>query len=94
MLAKHDKALSLKVYQEGKNHKKVVQLLNEQGRFDDANKYAANVGMPIDYSESLRSMMDVNPEGALNYAKELYKKDKNMNIHQIADMFLQRNRIQ
>lgn len=38
--------------------------------------------------------MDTNPEGAVNYAKKLYEKDKSMNIHQIADMFLQRNRIQ
>jgi hypothetical protein len=39
-------------------------------------------------------MMDVNPEGALQFAKKLYEKDKNLNVHQIADMFLQRNRIQ
>lgn len=61
---------------------------------DDANKYALAKGIPIDYSETLRSMMDINPEGALKYAKSLYEKDKNLNIRQIADMFLQRNRIQ
>ena len=94
LVSKHDKATALKIYQDGKIHKKVVQCFNEQGRFDEANKYAANAGIPIDYSESLRSMMDVNPEGALNYAKKLYEKDRSMNIHQIADMFLQRNRIQ
>lgn len=69
MIAKSDKALAMKIYQDGKLHKKVVQMLNEQGKFDEANKYAANSGIPIDYSESLKSMMDVNPEGALNYAK-------------------------
>jgi hypothetical protein len=38
-------------------------------------------------------MIDMNPKGALQYAKSLYQKDKTINIHQIADMFLQRNRI-
>lgn len=38
--------------------------------------------------------MDVNPEGALQFAKKLYEKDKSLNVHQIADLFLQRNRIQ
>jgi hypothetical protein len=39
-------------------------------------------------------MVDTNPTGALDYSKKLYEKDKNLNIHQIADLFLQRNRIQ
>jgi clathrin heavy chain len=94
LVAKQDKALALKIYQDGEVHNKVVQLLNEQGRVDEATKYAQMKGIPVDYSESLRSMMDVNPEGALQFAKKLYEKDKNLNVHQIADMFLQRNRIQ
>jgi hypothetical protein len=57
-------------------------------------KYASSKNIPMDHSETLRSMIDVNPEGALNFAKKLYEKDKNLNVHQIADMFLQRNRIQ
>jgi clathrin heavy chain len=36
----------------------------------------------------------VNPEGALQFAKKLYERNKNLNVHQIADLFLQRNRIQ
>jgi hypothetical protein len=39
-------------------------------------------------------MVDVNPEGALSFAKKLYERNKNLNVHQIADLFLQRNRIQ
>lgn len=39
-------------------------------------------------------MIDVNPEGALAFAKKLYEKNKNLNVHQIADLFLLRNRIQ
>ena len=94
MVGKYDKGLALKIYQDGQIHRKVVQILNEQGRMDEATKYAQAKGIPIDYSESIRSMMDINPEGALQFAKKLYEKDKNLNVHQIADMFLQRNRIQ
>jgi clathrin heavy chain len=57
-------------------------------------KYAQSNSIPMDFTEALRSMMDVNPEGALTFAKKLYEKDKNLNVHPIADMFLQRNRIQ
>jgi hypothetical protein len=42
----------------------------------------------------LKSMIDVNPAGALDFSKKLYEKDKNLNVHQIADLFLQKNRIQ
>lgn len=56
--------------------------------------YAQKFGIKVDVGASLRSMIDVNPEGALQYAKKLYQKDKTINVHQIADMFLQRNRIQ
>lgn len=69
-VAKYDKDLALKIYQGGQIHKKVVQILNEQGKMNDATKYAQR-GIPIDYSESLRAMMDVNPEGALQFAKAL-----------------------
>lgn len=94
MVGKYDKGVALKIYQDGQIHKKVIQILNEQGKMNEATKYAQEKGIPIDYSETLRSMMDVNPEGALQFAKKLYEKDKNLNVHQIADMFLQRNRIQ
>lgn len=94
MIAKHDKALALKIYTEGKVHNKVVQLLNESGRIDEAMKYGTANGIAVDPSESLRAMMDVNPEGALVFAKKLYEQNKNLKVHPIADMFLQRNRIQ
>lgn len=94
IVGKYDKDLALKIYQGGQIHKKVIQTLNEQGKMNDATKYAQERGIPIDYSESLKAMMDINPEGALQFAKKLYEKDKNLNLHQIADMFLQRNRIQ
>lgn len=48
----------------------------------------------IDYTEQLKNMVETNPEGAVNFAKKIYKNNKNLNIHQIADLFLQKNRIQ
>lgn len=94
MISRMDKQLALKVYQDGGHHQKVIQTMNETGRVDEAMKYAQSNSIQMDYTDSLRSMMDVNPEGALVFAKKLYEKDKNLNVHSIADMFLQRNRIQ
>jgi len=56
--------------------------------------YAQKNGIKVDVGASLKTMIDSNPEGALQYAKKLYQKDKTINVHQIGDMFLQRNRIQ
>ncbi len=94
MVNKLDKTLALKIYQDGKLHDKVVAIYNEMGRVDEAMKYAAQNGVQVNVAESLRSMIDINPEGALQYAKSLYQKDKNINVREIADLFLQRNRIQ
>jgi clathrin heavy chain len=94
MVNKQDKNLALKIYQDGKFHDKVVAVYNELGRIDEAMKYAQLNGVQVNVAESLRSMIDMNPEGALQYAKSLYQKDKNINVREIADMFLQRNRIQ
>lgn len=94
MVARFDKVLALKVYQQAKAHQKVIQILNEQGRLQEASEYAGQVGFEIDYSEQIRSMIDVNPEGALQFAKKIYERNKALNVHQIADQFLQRNRIQ
>lgn len=94
MVNKLDKTLALKIYQDGKLHDKVVAIYNEMGRVDEAMKYAAQNGVQVNVAESLRSMIDMNPEGALQYAKSLYQKDKNINVREIGDLFLQRNRIQ
>lgn len=94
MISRFDKVLALKIYSESEAHGKVIAILNEQGRLQEASDYAAKNNFQIDYAEQLRNMVEVNPEGALSFAKKLYEKNKNMNIHQIADLFLQRNRIQ
>lgn len=63
-----------------KLHDKVVAIFNEMGRVDEAMKYAQQNGVQVNVAESLRSMIDMNPEGALQYAKSLYQKDKNINV--------------
>ena len=50
MVGKFDKSLALKVYQDAKEHGKVIQILNEQGRLQEATEYAGRVGFQIDYS--------------------------------------------
>lgn len=50
MVGKYDKGVALKIYQDGQIHKKVIQILNEQGKMNEATKYAQEKGIPIDYS--------------------------------------------
>lgn len=94
MIAKQDKSLALKIYTDVGAHAKVISIFNEQGRLQEASEYAARNNYNIDYTEQLRNMVEVNPEGALNFAKKIYEKNKSLNVHQIADLFLQKNRIQ
>lgn len=42
----------------------------------------------------IKNIMMQSPENALNVAKTLYQRDPNINVHAIAEMFLQFNRIQ
>jgi clathrin heavy chain len=94
MVARFDKNLALKIYTEGKHNQKAVQMMMEMGMQEQAMKYAEETNTPVDMSATLNTMIDVNPEGALKLAKSLWEKNKDMNVHQIADMFLRRNRIQ
>jgi hypothetical protein len=61
MVARFDKVLALKIYTEAEAHNKVIAILNEQGRLQEASDYANKVGIQIDYTEQLRGMVDVNP---------------------------------
>lgn len=94
MVAKFDKHLALKIYTEGKFNNKAVQLMMEMGLSEQAMEFAGKTGTPIDMGATLNSMIDTNPEGAIKLAKGLWEKNKDTNVHQIADMFLRRNRIQ
>jgi hypothetical protein len=40
LVGKYDKSIALKIYQDGNIHKKVIQTLNEQGKMNEATKYA------------------------------------------------------
>jgi clathrin heavy chain len=64
------------------------------GLQEQAMKFAQDTGTPLDMGTTLNSMIETNPEGALKLAKSLWEKNKDTNVHQIADMFLRRNRIQ
>jgi glutamate formiminotransferase len=50
LVAKYDKTFALKIYQDGQVYRKVIQIMNEQGRIDEATKYAQAKGIPIDYT--------------------------------------------
>lgn len=61
MVGKQDKALALKIFQDGGHHNRVVDIYNELGRVDQAMGYAQKNGIKVDVGASLKTMIDSNP---------------------------------
>jgi hypothetical protein len=94
LLERGDKNLALKVYTDGGFKQKIFEMQMQLGNVEQAMKTAADSGIQMDMSAMLKNMVDTNPEGALKLAKSLYEKNPNINLHQIADLFIQKNRVQ
>lgn len=66
----------------------------ETGQLDLAMNVSSQGGFRPDYLTMLKSLVVTNSEAALNTAKSLCQKDPSINIHSIADIFLQNNKLQ
>ena len=87
----HDLALALTVYEKGNITNRRVEVLMKMGRVNEALQLGGSTGQ-VDWVNMIRSMAHTNPDAALNTAKEAAK--NGANIYQIAEVFLQNNRIQ
>ena len=85
--------LALKVYKQCANSTQLFGALAGAGQLDEAMKLAESSGMKADYLGLIRSTCSTNPEAALNLAKQVAKKGQ-VNVHAVAEIFLQFNRIQ
>ena len=66
----------------------------ETGQIDKAMQLSAQAGVKTDYISMLRNIIPMNPESALATAKNICQRDPTTNVHQIAELFLQFNRLQ
>lgn len=94
LIRKYDAGLSTDIYRKCNSHGKVVQVLMETGRSDEAMKYSQATGTSVDVIGTIRSAIATNPDSALNIAKSLYAQNPNINVHGIAEIFMQASRFQ
>lgn len=47
----------------------------------------------MDYMSMLRNMIQTDPQGAMNTAIKLCQQDSNLNVHSVAELFLQQSRL-
>ena len=91
LIENQDPALALKVYEKGNFTQRRVEVLMKLGRVNEALQLGGSTGN-VDWVGMIRSMCHTNPDAALNTAKEAAK--NGANIYQIAEVFLQNNRVQ
>lgn len=84
-----------RIYEKGGAGTKVLQSYVEQGQYDKIIAFAKRTSLQTDYSMYLRNMVNVNPEGAVNFAKELLGHTPALiDINQVVEVFIQQNRLQ
>ena len=66
----------------------------ETGQMSQVLQYSQSSGASIDHMGIIRNALTTNPESALAIAKQLCKQNPNIQVHGIAEMFLQANRPQ
>ena len=86
--------LAITIYEKGKCEEKLSQCYMETGQIDKVMSISSTTGAKADYISMLRVMIPANPEGALTTAKNICLKDPSVNVHSIAEIFLQNQRIQ
>jgi len=91
-----DTRFALSIYLRANVHAKVIQCFVEQGQYDQIVAYVKKVGYQADYSQLLRNMVQVNPEAAANFAKNLLDNNGQalIDINMVVKVFMESNRLQ
>lgn len=90
----YDIQLAIIIYKKAGSTQKLTQSYMETGQLDLAMSISAQAGFRPDYISMLKSLVVTNPEAALTTAKSLCQKDASINVHSIAEIFLQNNKLQ
>ncbi|GME97275.1 unnamed protein product [[Candida] boidinii] len=86
--------LSLAVYYKSNVPAKVVQCLAELGEFDKILPFCEKVGYNPNFTILIQNILRVNPDKAAEFATSLLATQPDIDIQQIADIFLSQNYIQ
>ena len=71
LVASVDVGMALSVYLRAEVPEKAINCMMQRGEFDKIVAYAQKVGYRCDYSYMLQSLAHSNPQGALEFAKQL-----------------------
>jgi len=93
LLVQADVNLALSVYLRANVPEKAINCMLQRGEFDKIAAYATKVGYRCDYSFMLSSLVRTNPQGALEFAKQLAAGSL-LDPNQAVDIFMSANRIQ
>lgn len=90
-----DLPLALQVYYRAEIKHKVIGCLAELGQYDKIVAYARKVGYQADWAYLLQSIVAVNPNNAVNFAKLLIQDESGplVDINQVIDIFMSRNMV-
>lgn len=90
----YDIQLSIVIYKKANSTQKLAQSYMETGQLEMAMNVSAQAGSRLDYISMLKSLVVTNSEAALTTAKNLCLKDPSINVHSIAEIFLQNSKLQ
>lgn len=86
--------LALAIYFKSNSPSKVVQCLGELGQFDKIMPYCEKVGYSPNFVVLIQNILRSNPDKAAEFATSLLQSQPDVNVQQIADIFLSQNYIQ
>jgi clathrin heavy chain len=92
-----DSKYALSIYVRAQSHQKVINCFVEQGQYEQIVQYVKKVGYQADYSQLLRGMIQMNPDGAANFAKSLLDGPDGarlINLNDVVKVFMEQNRLQ
>ncbi|GME74322.1 unnamed protein product [Ambrosiozyma monospora] len=86
--------LALAVYYKSNVPAKVVQCLAEVGQFDKILPFCDQVNYHPNFTVLIQNLLRVNPDKAAEFATQLLSSQPDLNVQQVADIFLSQNYIQ
>ncbi|ODV87673.1 hypothetical protein CANARDRAFT_4993 [[Candida] arabinofermentans NRRL YB-2248] len=86
--------LALAIYYKSNVPSKVVTTLGELGQFDKILPYCASSGYNPNFTVLIQNILRVNPDKAAEFATQLLSSQPELDVQQIADIFLSQNYIQ
>lgn len=96
MVAGYDPKIALSIYVRAEASDKVISMLVRTGDYAKIIAYAKKTGARADYTSILRSMVQQNPKGAEEFAKQLANNEGGplIDVNAAVDAFMGFNRVQ